>query len=282
MTLEDAFDAHSVVARRRSVAVAPRDPRPNDSDQPPFEPPRENDKGSPSTTRTEPTSSFNFEIDLETSRPYRRARRDTMDFSFRSSVAHSNAWSVFSGLSLSDVSIMSVIALPIYADEIGNSNHYAFGNRQPALPPLAAPAISDPEPLPSSLLREFVEIKLQLSQFDGFADLFAQQVPRPTHPFFTLRGIFRTGNAFLLLSELLGLRIDTGGILPGSAGVPVAGIVIPRVIEAFTITLPLGPDEIFTADDVLGSRSAPFLKVSSAPRSKSSTADSELVNVEAL
>jgi len=269
MNLEDAFDAQSLVSRRRSVAVTPLDPRHN-ADQLPVESPSESDKESPSATRTAPASGFAFEIDLEASRPYRRALRDTMDFSFRSSVARSNAWSVFSGLSLSDVSIMSVIALPIYADEIGNSHHYDFGSRQPALSPSSAPVISDSGALPSSFLREFVEIKLQLSQFRGFADLFAQEeVRRPTHPFFALRGIFRTGDAFLLLAKLLGLRIDTSDILPGSATVLVDKIVILLVIEAFRTALPLEPDEVFTADDALGSRSTPFFKVSSAPRSRS-------------
>lgn len=267
MNLEDAFDVHSVVASRRSVAVAPLDPQHDDSDQMPFE----------------PASGFDFETDLEASRPYRRAHRDTMDFSFRSSVAHSDAWSVFSGLSLSDVSILSVIALPIYADEIGNANHYAFGSRPPAPSPLPAPAVSDSEPLPILFLTEFVKIKLQLLQFRGFADLFAQEeVRRPTHPFFTLRGVFRTGTAFLLLSEILGLRIDTGGMLSGSAGVPIDEIVIPRVIEAFTTALPLGPDEIFSFADVRGSRSASFLKVSSVAWAKGSTADRQLAHAETL
>ncbi len=260
MNLEDAFDAQSVVSKRRSVALTFRDPRYDDEATPPL---------SPSTTLTKPSSGFDFESDLEASRPYRRAQRDTVDFSFRSSVAHSNAWSLFSELSLSDVSLMSVIALPVYADEVGNSHHYAFGKRRPVPPltpmmPLPATLVSNPEPLPSSFLRELVEITVQLSQFRGFADLFAQESRRKsTHPFFTLRKVFRTGKSFLLLSDLLGLRLDTCDMSPGSAGVSIDDIVIHQVIEALATALPLEPDEIFTADDALGSQSAPFLKVSS-------------------
>ncbi|KAE9363391.1 hypothetical protein N431DRAFT_475544 [Stipitochalara longipes BDJ] len=75
-------------------------------------------------------SSFDFEDDLETSRVYRRAVRDTMDFSFRSSNIHTNTWSIFSGLSLSDISVLSVIALPLYPEDIDNAQHYGFGVSQ--------------------------------------------------------------------------------------------------------------------------------------------------------
>ncbi|KAK3900750.1 hypothetical protein C8A05DRAFT_35600 [Staphylotrichum tortipilum] len=150
MNLENAFDAHSAVSRRCSVAVTPQDPRYNDSDQLSFESPEKKDKESPSsTTRTEPTSGFDFE----------------------SSAVPSNAWSVFSGLGLSDESNISVIALPIYADEIGNSHQYHFGNRQPAVPPLPELVIFNHGLLLGSFLRDFVPIKLQLSQFSSFADI---------------------------------------------------------------------------------------------------------------
>lgn len=48
--------------------------------------------------------------------------------------------------------------------------------------------------------------------------------------------------------------------------------VMPQVIEAFAMAWRLKPDEIFTVDDALGSRSAPFLKVSTQyPLSKDSS-----------
>jgi hypothetical protein len=68
---------------------------------------------------------FEFESDLQSSRAYRKATRDTVDFSFRSSVALSHTWSK---LSLSDMSIISVVALPICADEISNGYHYGDGS----------------------------------------------------------------------------------------------------------------------------------------------------------
>ena len=68
-----------------------------------------------------------FERDLEISRPYRKATRDTVDFSFRSSVVGSHAWSALSDVSLSEISVISVIVLPIFISDISNSHHYHFG-----------------------------------------------------------------------------------------------------------------------------------------------------------
>ena len=271
--LENAFDAQSVVSKRRSAAFPLLDSRNNDDVQCSVES-REDGKRPSILTHAEPTSGFSFESDLETSRPYRRARRDTMDFSFRSSIAQSNALSLISGLSLSDVSNMSVIALPIYADDIRNAHHYEFNSRQPASSP-SATVVSEPEMLPSSFLRRLMEITLQLSQYSGFSDLLAyENLQKPTHPFFTLRSVFRTGNSFLLLSNILGLRLDICGISAGSNNAPI-DLVIPKVVEALTPALSLDPEEIFTADDVLGSRNAPFLKVSGDSQFRRSATDIE-------
>lgn len=46
------------------------------------------------------------------------------DASFTSSAVRTHAWSVFSGLSLSQVSMISAIALPLYLDEISNPECY--------------------------------------------------------------------------------------------------------------------------------------------------------------
>lgn len=148
INLEDAFDVQSVVSKRRSATFTLRDPRHGDEAQLPVKYLGENDEGSASTTRTEFPSGLDFESDREASRPYRRARHHNIGLSLRNSTAQSNAWSVFSGLSLSDVSLMSVIAPPIYADEIANSHHYNFDNRKP-VPPLPTEVISDSEPLSS-------------------------------------------------------------------------------------------------------------------------------------
>jgi hypothetical protein len=66
-----------------------------------------------------------FEVDLGTSRVYRRTGRFKSDVSFTSSAIRSHAWSIFSGLSLSEVSMLSAIALPLYLNEIYNNKWYS-------------------------------------------------------------------------------------------------------------------------------------------------------------
>lgn len=73
---------------------------------------------------TEDGSRTGFQIDLETSRVYQRTEIYKSDVSFTSSAVRTHAWSVFSGLSLSEVSVISAIALPLYLDEISNMEWY--------------------------------------------------------------------------------------------------------------------------------------------------------------
>ncbi|KAF2649457.1 hypothetical protein K491DRAFT_698082 [Lophiostoma macrostomum CBS 122681] len=66
-----------------------------------------------------------FERDLKGSWVYRKVRRSTTeDKSFRSSVALSHAWSALSEISLSDISAISVVALPISCNDLVNGYHY--------------------------------------------------------------------------------------------------------------------------------------------------------------
>ncbi|KAK3312912.1 hypothetical protein B0H66DRAFT_569177 [Apodospora peruviana] len=69
-------------------------------------------------------NSFAFENILQESWVYRRNERNECDASFVSSVQRSHAWSVFSGYSLADISILSVIAMPITLRDIANNRHY--------------------------------------------------------------------------------------------------------------------------------------------------------------
>lgn len=76
----------------------------------------------------EDTSRNDFQVDLGTSRVYKRTALYKSDVSFTSSVARTHAWSIFSGLSLSEVSMISAIALPLYLDEISNKQWYTFSH----------------------------------------------------------------------------------------------------------------------------------------------------------
>lgn len=67
-----------------------------------------------------------FEEEFNSSRPYRRTQRNSADISFTSSAARKTAWSIFSGLSLADISVISVFALPLYPHEISNGQRYSY------------------------------------------------------------------------------------------------------------------------------------------------------------
>jgi hypothetical protein len=59
-----------------------------------------------------------FETVLKASRVYQQAEPNATDMSFRSSIVRSHAWSALSGRSLADISVISVIALPLTSNEV--------------------------------------------------------------------------------------------------------------------------------------------------------------------
>ncbi|CAG9985094.1 unnamed protein product [Clonostachys byssicola] len=89
------------------------------------------------------TSSFNFEADLAYSGPYRRANRESMDFSMRSSFRR--PWSSLSDSSQGQASAISVIALPLFADDITNPQHYNFSSPPSYPPPPYSPFATEGE-----------------------------------------------------------------------------------------------------------------------------------------
>jgi hypothetical protein len=72
----------------------------------------------------EDSSLSGFEDDLGKSRVYKRTERYESDVSFTTSVVRDHAWSVFSGMSLSEISLISAIALPLHLDEVSNQEWY--------------------------------------------------------------------------------------------------------------------------------------------------------------
>lgn len=73
------------------------------------------------------TDEISFEKDLKLSRVYSRTQLYESDVSFTSSAARTHAWSIYSGLSLAEASVISAIALPLYSHDISNSKWYKFG-----------------------------------------------------------------------------------------------------------------------------------------------------------
>ena len=70
--------------------------------------------------------SFTFDKDLNSSRPYARAMKRNSVWSAASSAVHTMSWSYLSGLSLAEVSEISVIGLPISPQELWNGDHYVL------------------------------------------------------------------------------------------------------------------------------------------------------------
>ncbi len=78
-----------------------------------------------SSDSCKPTFEFAFDNDLNNSRPYTRAMRRSLIWSPRSSAVGTIGWSCLSGLSLADVSEISVINLPVSPRELWNGERYS-------------------------------------------------------------------------------------------------------------------------------------------------------------
>ncbi|KAL5326426.1 hypothetical protein ACEPPN_004111 [Leptodophora sp. 'Broadleaf-Isolate-01'] len=119
--IEDAYDSESIQTAcfRNGIAYEP-----DDAEVIP------NQRASLQTNRISSGHltgfQYSFEIDLKTSRVYRRTEPYDSDASFTSSAVRAHAWSIFSKLSLSQVSNISAIALPVYSEEIFNTEAYGY------------------------------------------------------------------------------------------------------------------------------------------------------------
>ena len=77
-----------------------------------------------------PNFGFTFDQDLNNSRAYSRAIKRDSVWSTASSAVHTTSWSCLSGLSLADVSELSVIGLPISAQELSNGHRFELTDAQ--------------------------------------------------------------------------------------------------------------------------------------------------------
>jgi hypothetical protein len=195
-----------------------------------------------------------FETDLESSKVYRRAKRKSMDFSFHSSIAPSNAWSMFSGLSLDDVSIIAVIALPIYPDDITNAQHYSFGWAHERA---SSSALIQPPDAAGSLFYDCSEIKrllLQLPEFlEWFQDAEAAYVGDPMNPVRELKHVLMRGVPLLVLLNHNNTLYDLERYTDPKYAV--------YTFLAFCKFNKLGPESLFTIGDLLGDGYAGLYKV---------------------
>lgn len=209
-------------------------------------------------------SELEFEKDLKASRVYRRVKRDTMDFSMRSSIAHSHAWSIFSGISLSDISEISVLALPIYPEDITNSQHYNFGPeiQQPKKPSLPSTVYT------RSIFHECVEAELQLSQLQlfDFDKLIAQERQAATEeadPLAILIAVFRHGRPLLMLFEHLdnSLHDRWDRLLLLESSQPTRKLAVAEFVQGCVTYLDIKPADCFTVTDLMGADTTNHIKV---------------------
>ena len=119
-----------------------------------------------------PGRQFAFEDDLRSSRPYTRIIHKDGKWSANSSAIHSHNWSHLSGLSLADVSDISVLNLAVYKSDLWDSEPYVPRSRKPDVPPQPVPtSLSRPSPVKTSSSRA------KLSAFLGRRSLAAERRP---------------------------------------------------------------------------------------------------------
>ncbi|KAH7341164.1 hypothetical protein BKA66DRAFT_544045 [Pyrenochaeta sp. MPI-SDFR-AT-0127] len=109
-------------------------------------------------TSAMPLTDSQFERILEVSRVYRRATNCATDASFHSSVVRSHAWTVLSGISLSDISVISVIGLPIQSIDLTNAERYHFRDWVTVVDGFSTASDRWDPAVPSSQLRKIAEI----------------------------------------------------------------------------------------------------------------------------
>jgi len=215
---------------------------------------------------------LSFEKDLIASRVYRRIKRDTMDFSMRSSVARSNGWSIFSGMSLSNISEISVLALPILPSDITNPQHYVEGpesRRAGELSSLPAAVYR------SSIFHECVELEAQLVQLKHC--LFEQilERERSSDILATLVSVFRRGTPLLqLYNQLDDSYQDRWRPLLSQAPSPSsAKLAVVEFIQACVLRQGIKTYDCFTVTDLLDNDTTNHVKVRAGHRAPDAEAN---------
>jgi hypothetical protein len=130
-----------------------------------------------------------FQVDLGTSRVYQRTKLYQSDVSFTTSGIRTHAWSIFSNLSLSDISVISTIALPLYWDDIHDqewytprkSDHCVLGETKQRMS-ISAPTVAIEES--SSTAAANVDLIVPQSSFEPESKEISHQNVPPWPPTF--------------------------------------------------------------------------------------------------
>ncbi|KAK7228307.1 hypothetical protein V2G26_000477 [Clonostachys chloroleuca] len=213
-----------------------------------------------SAARAPPASFFDFEADLESSRVYGRAKRTSMDFSFRSSMARSTVGSMLSAISLSKVSNISVIALPIFIEDVSNSHHYSFCfSLDVTCTELNRSKRSTRDTSIIQRCQLIRQMLLQLPEFqEGFQEADILYKNEPKNPLRDLKHVCQKGTPLLALINKL--RPGFYGFRRYSDPTSYGGVALHEFIADFN-ALKLGPEEAFTILDLTGDSYVGFFKV---------------------
>jgi CDC24 calponin len=199
--------------------------------------------------RSSAMSAVEFPRTPETSRPYRQAKRQS-NFSVGTTEEYNRTWSVFSGLSLSQISSISVLALPIYADDISHPEKFDFGGA--------------PGPA-RSLFHECVQVEEQLCQLPEFTGAFEEVRRRSVSqldPLSAFIRVFRKGTPIVHLFEQVALALGISG-LDFEAMLESAEQGNFSFIPACGNRLGFDPNDSFHASELTGNNSNDQVKASS-------------------
>lgn len=107
---------------------------------------------------------FAFDDDLQSSRVYRMVKRNGHNHFKASSDVDTQAWSIFSGISLADISVLSVVALPLNPDDVdGHAQYYSFKRPESSRSEATATSGSNQEIIDDAILSSDHTIQLPLS-----------------------------------------------------------------------------------------------------------------------
>ena len=204
---------------------------------------------------------LSFEKDLKASRVYRRIKRDTMDFSMRSSVARSHGWSIFSGMSLSDISEISVLALPLHPTDISNPQHYISEPGNLSVLPTSVYV--------KSIFHECIQVETQLSQLTlcFFKPIIARHrssaAPEKSDPLSILISVFRQGHLLLVLYNQLDASLAERW--EGFLSIPNGDkLAVVEFIQACATRQGIPTEDLFTVTDLMDDDTTGHVKVINA------------------
>lgn len=121
--IENSFDAGSILTRRLANNIEDDASTIRELD-------RRKTAQRPSSPSQHHLPRSTSQLVLEQSWVYRRNQKNDCDCSFTSSIERSHIWSMFSKHTLADISVLSVIAMPLTTLDVANGRYYEVDNER--------------------------------------------------------------------------------------------------------------------------------------------------------